>query len=90
MKNKIGVYRLVPDASVHFLAFDSHFLSFYPVENLNKEEYYWIRNRNGGLVLKGNQIKGLFSDYPIANTDHSINYGYSSSEIYQQLTTNGK
>lgn len=60
MKGKTGLYRLLPDAKVHFMAFDSKFLTFYPKENVDQEEYYIVRTAKGGIAMKGNQIKGIF------------------------------
>ena len=65
MRKKLGVYRLTPDSSVHFMSFDSKHLTFYPSENLNKDEYYGVRNLQGEIIFKGNQIKGMISDYPL-------------------------
>ena len=36
MKDQVGLYRMIPDASVHFLSFDDSFMSLYPQENINR------------------------------------------------------
>lgn len=89
MKDQTGVYQVIPDATVHFLTFDSKFLTLYPQENINKDDYYTIRSQKGGLVLKGSKIQGLFSEQPI-NISTSLNYGVGQGEVYQQLTTNAR
>ncbi len=35
MRGQAGLYRLLPDSSVHFVTFDSRFFNFYPKENVN-------------------------------------------------------
>ena len=67
MSEQIGVFRVIPDATVHFLAFDPKFITLYPQENINKEEHYTVRSEKGGIVLKGAKIQGLFSEQPLAN-----------------------
>lgn len=52
LKAKTGLYRLLPDASVHFMAFDERFLNFYPTENVKEDEYYAVRTERGAVVLK--------------------------------------
>lgn len=53
---------MLPDASVHFMAFDDRFLNFYPVENVKEEEYYAVRTEKGAIVLKENKIKGILDE----------------------------
>ena len=60
MKSKSGIYRLLPDASVHFVIFDNKYLNFYPKENVNENDYYIVRTSKGGIAMKDNKITGLF------------------------------
>ena len=89
MNNQIGVYRIIPDASIHFVSFDPQFLTLYPQENINKDEYYTVRSTTGGIVLKGTKMQGMFSEQPLSSSS-SINYGVAEGETYHQLTTNAK
>lgn len=37
IRGRTGLYRLLPDASVHFMTFNKDFFSFYPKDNVNPE-----------------------------------------------------
>ena len=50
-----------------------------------------IRTKKGGIVFKGNEIKGVYEKLPISNeADENIKWGFAEDESYQQLTTSGR
>lgn len=78
IRGRTGFYRLIPDSSVHFMTFNKNFLSFYPQQNVNPEEYYIVRVPTGGIALKANQIKGIFEEVPVPDPNAlELKVGYS-------------
>lgn len=86
-----GVYQVHPDANVHFFSFDKNYLYLNPQDNVSPDDFYMVRTQKGGLVMKGNEIKGVYDSLPINDErDPNIKYGFASDESYQQLTNNGQ